>query len=424
MKRESRLDLFRYGIISPLILEEANKIRASCEELSKKKYYYKGKEYQYSGETIRKWYYKYKKEGFNKLSKKEREDKGKPRKLSEEVIVYILELKSKYPKMTTKKIYDKLKKENYIKGISIDCFYRYMRANHLQRTKMIAQERRRFEKEYPNECWQGDTSYGPYIVKEGKKYRTYLIHFIDDNSRLIVGYGFYYNDNAKNVQEVLKKAIKKYGIPKQIYLDNGKSYKNIQMEIICARLGIKITHTHAYDPSAKGKVERSFKTIKEGWMYARDWNKYNSLESLEKDYGEYLYDEYINKEHRELKDTPNNIWHKGIVKTNQKKIEEEKLEEMFMYKETRKVSNDRTISFNNKLYEVPYKYVGEEIEIRYDVGKKEEIWVYEKNERKEKCKKLNKQDNAKVKRQINIDYSKMLNKEEDVIEMEECEKCF
>ena len=53
---------------------------------------------------------------------------------------------------------------------------------------------------------------------------------------------------------------------KQIYLDNGKSYKNCQLSLICARLGIKLTHTHPYDPESKGKVERCFKTIKEGWM--------------------------------------------------------------------------------------------------------------------------------------------------------------
>ena len=47
---------------------------------------------------------------------------------------------------------------------------------------------------------------------------------------------FILNDNAINVQKTLKKAIKTYGIPKQIYLDNGKSYKNCQLSLICARL--------------------------------------------------------------------------------------------------------------------------------------------------------------------------------------------
>ena len=51
-----------------------------------------------------------------------------------------------------------------------------------------------------------------------------------------------------------------------------KSYKNEQLSLICARLGIKLTHTHPYDPESKGKVEEMFKTIKEGWMNSRNWN--------------------------------------------------------------------------------------------------------------------------------------------------------
>lgn len=419
MSKESKLDLFRYGIISPLVTQEVENVREVCKELAEKTYFYKGKEYRFSEETIRKWYYKYKNEGFDKLNKKIRKDKTSSRKLKEEEIQYILDLKSKFPKITTKKIYDILKSENYIKGVSIDCLYRYIRSNKLQKAIISRQERRRYEKEFPNDTWQADTTYGPYIVIEGKKYRTYLIHFIDDNSRLVVGYGFFLSDSAKNVQIVLKKAIKKYGVPKQIYVDNGKSYKNIQLEIICARMGIRLTHTHAYDPEAKGKVERCFRTIKEGWMYARDWNQYKSLEELEKDYGIYLYNEYINKKHSELSDTPNNVWHKGIINTKYKRIEEEKLEEVFMHEEKRKVNVDMTIKFNNVLYEVPYKYVGEEITIRYYVDKIDELWVYEGDERKEKCKKLNKIDNSKVKRVNNIDYTKIINQEEDVIIMGE-----
>lgn len=419
MNKLNRLDLFRYGIISPLITEVVSNIRAECAKIAEKEYYYNGKNYKFSEETIRKWYYKYKNNGFDKLNKKQRKDKTTSRKLKEEIINYIIDLRSKYPLITIKKIYQKLLEERFIsKDISINCFYRYMKTNDLKRRVNIKSERRRYEKEYPNDTWQADTTYGPYIVINDKKYRTYLIHFIDDNSRLIVGYGFYLNDNAKNVQKVLKKAIMKYGIPKQIYLDNGKSYTNMQLDIICARLGIKVTHTHAYDPESKGKVERCFKTIKEGWMYARDWNKYKSIEELERDYSEYLYGEYINKVHSELNDTPNNVWHKGIKDTIYKTIDIEKLNESFMYTETRKVSIDRTISFNNELYEVPYKYVGTIVEIRYYVDR-EEIWIYEKNERKEQCKLLNKKENSKVKRITNIDYSKIVNKEEDVMEVEE-----
>lgn len=415
---KKELELFRYGVISPLIYKEEVNVRRFCKEAAEKKYYYKGRELQYSEETIRKWYYKYQNCGFDKMGRKKRKDENESRKLTKEMTEYINLLKSEYPKMTTKNIYKRLKEERYVKDISIQTFYRYIKNNRIGTRVITTTERRRFEQENPNDCWQADTTYGPYIVEKGKKYRAYLIQIIDDNSRLIMGYGFYYNDNAGNVQKVLKKAIEKYGLPKKLYLDNGKNYKNHELEKICARLGIKKIHTHPYDPEAKGKVERCFKTIKEGWMYGQDFNKYHSLEDLEKSYQTYLYDDYINKIHSEIEDTPNNKWHKGIEKVELKMIEADALEEAFMNSIVRTVGKDRTVSIDNILYEVPYKYVKEEIEIRYYVDNKEKMWIYEDNERKEELQKLNKVDNSKIKRATIIDYSKIINKEEDVEEKE------
>ena len=423
MEDYGRKDLFRYGVISLLLqkfLSGTQITFSDFEELSKQEYFFKGKKYQFSPHTIKKWYYHYQKEGLKTLETKERKDKHQSRKLTKEAIEYLIDLRSKYPKMTTKNMYDKLLEDGYIKeDVHIRSFYRYLKHNDLKKEVNARKERRRYEKEYPNDVWQGDTTYGPYITVEGKKYRTYLIHFIDDHSRLVVGYGFYFHDNAINVQKTLKRAIKTYGIPKQIYLDNGKSYQNEQLSIICARLGIKITHTHPYDPESKGKVERCFKTIKEGWMHARDWNQYKTLPELEKDYEEYLFPEYINKVHRELKDTPNNVWHRDIDQTKWQVLEEEKVEEAFMHEVKRKVSNDGVVSIQNELYEVGSTYAKEEVILRYYIDDLENMWIYEKGERKKIVKKLKKQENSKVKRRNQIDYSKIVNNEEDVIEMED-----
>lgn len=418
--RDDRKDLFKYGIISSLINQEGINVREECKKLSEKEYYHQGKNRKYSEETIRKWYYKYKNEGFDKLNVKKRRDKEQSRKLNEESTEYIIELRSKYPRITIKNIYQKLIEDRYIKkdDVKIDVVYRYCKTNDMVRRKILKEERRRYEKRYPNDTWQADTSYGPYIVKDGVKYRTYLIHFIDDNSRLVVGHGFYWSDNAINVQKVFKEAIETYGIPKQIYLDNGKSYNNLQLELICARLGIKLTHTHAYDPEAKGKVERCFKTIKEGWMYGKDWNLFKNLEELNKDYDKYLYESYNNHYHSEIEDTPNNKWHKGIADTHHRTIEKEKLEEAFMHEIVRTVNKDRTININNKLYEAPSKYKLQKVTLRYYLKNIDEIWIYEDGERKEKINILNKHDNSEIPRKI-INYSEIINDDREVEEYDE-----
>ena len=58
--------------------------------------------------------------------------------------------------------------------------------------------------------------------------------------------------------------------------------------MICASLGIELLHTKIYSPQSKGKIERSFRTIKDNWMNGINWNDYSSLEELNTDFDKYL----------------------------------------------------------------------------------------------------------------------------------------
>lgn len=116
---------------------------------------------------------------------------------------------------------------------------------------------RAFEMEFANDCWQSDTSHGPIINVNAVKKQTYLITLIDDASRLILHGEFFFNDNAVNIQAVFKKAIAKYGIPKRLFVDNGSTYKNDQLSLIGASLGIILIHSKAYSPESKGYVKIS-----------------------------------------------------------------------------------------------------------------------------------------------------------------------
>ena len=90
-----------------------------------------------------------------------------------------------------------------------------------------------------------------------------------------------------------------------------------------------------------------------------------------------------------------------------------------MHEIKRKVSKDGVISINNELYEVDSIYRGEDVNIRYYINNLDKMWIYEKDERKSEVRKLNKKENSKVKRENKIDYSKIVNNEEDVIELGE-----
>jgi len=415
------IGLFRFSIIAPIInnTHNCNSISEYISFAAAKNYEFNGKNYTFSESCIKNWYLSYKKNGFISLQSKTRNDKNKSRLLTNETINRIIELRSEFPNITGTAIYNKLIEEDFIykKDVSLTTLLRFLKNNNLKASQVCNIERRMFEMEHVNDCWQADTSVGPYIKIDGIKYKTYIVMFIDDKSRLIMGYDIFFNDNAINMQKVFKDAIKTYGIPKRLFVDNGGPYDNKQLALICASLGIELIHAKPYTPEAKAKQERLFRTIKDGWMRCTDWNTFNSLEDIRKSLSEYLYNHYINKIHSVIKMTPNDRWHQeyNLVKFMDDNI----VEEMFLHRTSHRVRNDRTIKFKNEYYEVPYKYVGKTIELRYDPVNLDKLFLYENNQKIEDVFKVDKVANSKSKRKNTIDYSKALNDERDVCEKEE-----
>lgn len=405
------IGLFRFSLIAPVVndtFEAYSKMQYFRNVASKTHTHPNGKKVKYSSSTIKKWHLNYVREGLDGLLPKSRNDIGMPRSFSEEATDKIHDIKEKYPYITTKMVYQKLVEDGYIKAseVSLSSVYRYIRDNNLKRNQMAPIERRAYEMEHSNDCWQGDTSHGPKIIIDGKKVQTYLISLIDDKSRLIVHAEFFLNDNSINLQSVFKKAIKKYGIPKRLFVDNGKPYKNTQFNLICASLGVVLIHARPYSGASKGKIERSFRTLKDGYINCVDWNLFSSLSHLNSEFNIYLNSEYQNKVHSAIKETPRNSYLKDSDLIKYKS--EEEIEDCFLHRVTRKVRNDATVSLYSMYYEVPQKYIKQRINIRYSPESLTEAYIFnKKNENIDIIYPLRKIDNSKVKRK-SIDYSQIM----------------
>lgn len=423
MKKEdfyNDIGLFRFSLIAPALnnTHGFSSANAYFHQISSQSHFFNGKPYNVSYHSLRKWFQLYKKYGFDSLTSHSRCDKNHSRKLSHETILRIIELREQFPKITGTNIYNKLINEGFFSSsqISKSTLLRYLKNNNLKANENSCVERRMFEMPHVNDCWQADTSSGPYIVINNKKYRTFLIMFIDDKSRLITGFDFFLNDNSINMQSVFKKAILTYGVPKKLFVDNGGPYDNKQLRFICASLGIQLIHAKAYSPESKAKIERSFKTIKEGWMHCTDWNSFQSLNDIKESLQNFLYNNYNNKIHSSFGVTPNERWHQEYDEVVFK--DEEVINTAFLHQMNRKVRKDRTIMFEKKYYEVPYKYVGKNITLKYNPIDTQVLYICENDETIE-CRKVNVEENSRVKRKNNIDYSKAINDERNVIEMEE-----
>lgn len=120
---------------------------------------------------------------------------------------------------------------------------------------------RSFERATPNELWQTDIM--TFMLKG--QYRVYLIGFMDDNSRFMVGWGLYRFQTTANVQEVFRAAIEKHGLPKEVLSDNGRQYYTwrgkSQFTVMLTKLGIRHIRSRPYHPQTLGKIESFWRNL-------------------------------------------------------------------------------------------------------------------------------------------------------------------
>lgn len=388
--------LFKFSLIAPVVNDsyvESSK-SAFFRNISSKTHYFENKPMRVSVATLKNWCTRYNKYGFDSLIHKQRSDKGESRVLDLSTKSRALEILDEFPHITASSVYDILLEEGVLNKnfVSVSTVTRFVRYNRIKpdRDKL---ERRAFEHQNPNDMWQADTSVGPYIDINGKTTKTYLIMFIDDCSRVITGFSFFTADNAINMQFVFKDAISKFGLPKKLYVDNGSPYKNEQLSLICANLGIILIHSKPYSPQGKGKIERMFRTIKDGWMRRVNWNDFSGLDDINKSLFSFI-SAYHHRKHSSLSGCPLDKFH---TLENIKYLELSKLNSAFLHTFTRKVKGDSTISINCTQFEVPSIFVGDRISIRHAPLDMSKAYIF-KDDEILTIHPVKKIDNSKIKR--------------------------
>lgn len=402
---KNEIALFRYGLIAPVVTDTftENTKKEYFVKIANNKYIVNGKEKKFAWQTIKNWEIDYKHGGFEALIPKTRKDIYVSRKLNDDVINQIHSLKDNYPHISGTLIYQKLVEDGFVNPneVCLGTILKYIRDHKTIFNETEGVDRRSFVMEHSNDCWQADTSHGPYLTIDKKKVLTYLIAIIDDASRMIVGAKFFFNDNSINLQEVMKKAVKTYGIPKKLFVDNGTTYKNEQFNIICASLGLVLIHARPYSGASKGKIERWFHTMKETWMRGLNWNDIKSIEELN-DLLQDFINKYNNACHSSLEKenenykTPRERWFKDsnlIVKKDNNFIDIS-----FLHTAYSKIRSDAIAYIKNHEFEVNMKYIKKKITIKYDPNNFKKAWIYENGELLEEIKEVDKVSNSKIKR--------------------------
>lgn len=378
LKHDTEVAQFRFALIAPAI-------HGLFPDVSRAAYYRRitakpltlpdGSTATYSYKTLEKWASMYQRGGLDALMPSIRSDKGCTRVLPDTAIEEIFRLKKTFPRLNATQIHQHLVSDSFIPDtVSVSTVQRFIRRNDLKYARNPnMRDRKAFEEESFGRMWQADTCYLPHITEDGRTRRVYCIMIIDDHSRLLVGGGLFYNDNAANFQIVLKNAVAAYGIPDKLYVDNGGPYANEQLSMICISLGTVLLHTRVRDGASKAKIERHFRTLKERWLYTLDIDQIHSLAQFNEMLTDYMR-------------SYNTTYHTGIECTPMERFQNSKsqpripksrewLDECFLNRITRKVRRDSTVSIDKVSYDAPMQFISQTVDIRFIPGDMESAFI-------------------------------------------------
>ncbi|MGP1544576.1 MAG: Mu transposase C-terminal domain-containing protein [Candidatus Fimenecus sp.] len=256
-----------------------------------------------------------------------------------------------------------------------------------------------------NDIWFSDHHKFDFFIKNAnsKPVRPWLTTWSDARSRYIVSYEIRIEDpNVSVVKRTLVNGMKLYGVPKEVYIDNGKDYKakeNFDKDYpysISNQLGINAIFATKYHGQAKS-IERFYRTLEERFSkmfntYAGSNAKerpeslkdipiseYPTLEDVKGAFDVWLLEDFHKKVHKghgmENKE-PVTVYFENL---KEKQLADSRILELLAGRiEERTVSNNGILMFNNSYFnEALLRYKGEKVIVTYDPENIEKISVFD-----------------------------------------------
>ncbi|MCL4343371.1 MAG: DDE-type integrase/transposase/recombinase [Thaumarchaeota archaeon] len=163
-----------------------------------------------------------------------------------------------------------LKSEGF--NFSHNAIHKVLMKNRLSTAEPNKRSKRKYvkyERRHSMSLWHTDW----YEIADPRWRGKYLIVYLDDSSRFVVGYGVYDNATAENAIKLLDECISKYGKPRELLTDHGsqfysnfgdrKSEGKSAFQVHLEELGIRHIVGRVHHPQTNGKVERFYGTFQQ-----------------------------------------------------------------------------------------------------------------------------------------------------------------
>jgi len=315
--------------------------------------------------TLERWYYRFRREGLAGLLPGKRSDEGRARALTPEQRDFLLAVRRENRSASASLILETLGKEGLIPSdaITATTLRRLYAAHDLPRLSRRDAEaggpsthRLRWQAERPNGLWHGDVCHLTSIEANGRPRPVRIHGLLDDCSRFIIALEAHEHEREIDMLGVLTRALRRHGAPDVLYLDNGSTYRGEGLEVACQRLGIALVHAKPYSPESRGKMERFWRTLREGCL---DFlGKQSNLHDINVRLGAFLEERYQHKPHSGLMGkTPSRVY--GSAETNP--VSDEHIRHALTVRVRRRLRGDNTVALDGMDYQVQQSFLAKKV---------------------------------------------------------------
>ncbi len=357
--------LYRAQIVGPLVRRELERgdLRAALLELTTQRFRppRAHSPQTYSIATLERWYYAFRDGGLEALRPQPRKDKGRARELTDEQKALIVGIREEHPNASVTLIVDTLVADGRLErgAVSASTLRRLFADKGLDRVSLRGAAGRgkirlRWQAERPGALWQGDVCHGSPL-RIGDVPKPVRVHaLLDDASRYVVALEAMHSEREVDMLALLVRALRKYGPPDALYLDNGSTYRGQALSLACARMGTALVHPRPYDAPARGKMERFWRTLRERCLDFA--GSLGSLHDLNVRLGAFLDEHYHRAPHAALMGkTPADVFASAPRPTDA--FDEKRLIDALTIRARRRVRRDNTLAMEGQDWETSLHFL-------------------------------------------------------------------
>lgn len=366
--------IFRQSVIGALVHRELahGELHAELLSIAARRYRPPGSDVTrtFGVSTLEAWYYAAKEDGLEGLRPAGRAQ-GHAIDLSAVARELLLAIRREHRSASAALIRRTLIEEGELdpKAVSEPTLRRFYDDNGLSRVPLrdgqSPKTRLRWQAERPGVLWQGDVCHGAPIVIGKAKHPVRIHALLDDASRYIVALEAMHTEREIDMLFFLVDAFRRHGMPETLYLDNGATYRGDTLRVGCARLGVALLHPRARDPEAKGKIERFFRTLREGCL--DHVGALSSLHDINVRLAAWLDRHYHQAPHAGLMGrSPGKVFRAAMESRPPDALDEKQLRDALTVRERRRVRRDTTLSIEGEDFELDQGFLaGAMVQVAY-----------------------------------------------------------